>query len=75
LIFASATLFDGSVLQVARVTGNRQMLLQPFRRIFFVVITPVIVLGFIGGNLFAHRALRPVREVVATARSIITPET
>src|SRR5262245_20067378 len=71
LIFASATLFDGSVLQVARLTDNRRMLLRPFRRIFFIVITPVIVLGFIGGNLFAHRAMRPVREVVKTARSII----
>ncbi len=71
LIFASATLSDGSVLQVARMTGNRRILLQPFRRIFFIVITPVIVLGFIGGNLFAHRAMRPVREVVETARSII----
>src|SRR5262245_19077731 len=72
LVFASATLFDGSVLQVARVTDNRRMLLRPFRRIFFIVITPVIVLGFIGGSLFAHRAMRPVREVVETARSIIS---
>jgi len=70
-IFALATLFDGAVLQVGRVTNNRRMLLQPFRRIFFVVITPVIVLGFIGGSFFAHRAMRPVREVVATAHSII----
>src|SRR5437867_4110434 len=42
LVFAKATLFDGSVLQVGRVTNSRRILLQPFRRIFFVVITPVI---------------------------------
>jgi len=30
-----------------------------------------VVLGFVAGAFFAHRALRPVREITATARSII----
>jgi signal transduction histidine kinase len=34
-------------------------------------IAPVIILGFIGGGLFAQRALLPIRQIVATARSII----
>jgi signal transduction histidine kinase len=71
-LFATATLSDGSALQIGRVSDNRQVLLTPFRRIFFTVLTPVVILGIIGGALFAHRAMRPVREVVATARSIIT---
>src|SRR5579872_197624 len=68
---ARTELFDGSVLQVGRSTNNRETVLQPFRRIFFAVMTPIILLGFLGGALFAHRAMQPVREIVATARSII----
>jgi signal transduction histidine kinase len=34
-------------------------------------MTPALLLGVLGGALFAHRATKPVREVVATARSII----
>ena len=68
---ASSYLFDGSILQVGRSTNNRERLLQPFRRIFIAVMTPILLLGFIGGALFAHRAMHPVRQIVATARSII----
>jgi len=66
-----AVLFDGTVLQVGRSTNNRETVLQPFRRIFIAVMTPVVILGFIGGAIFAHRAMKPVREIVVTARSII----
>jgi signal transduction histidine kinase len=34
-------------------------------------MTPALLLGVLGGAFFAHRATKPVREVVATARSII----
>ena len=33
-------------------------------------MTPVLALGIFGGAFFAHRAMRPVREIVAAARSI-----
>jgi len=46
-------------------------LLQPFRRDFLIVMTPTLLLGVLGGAFFAHRATKPVREVVATARAII----
>jgi signal transduction histidine kinase len=68
---AATRLWDGSVLQVGRSTNNREMLLQPFRRNFLLVMTPTVLLGALGGAFFAHRATKPVREVVATARSII----
>jgi len=68
---AAMRLPDGSVLQVGRSTDNRATLLQPFRRDFVIVMTPTLLLGVIGGALFAHRATKPVREVVATARAII----
>jgi len=62
---------DGSVLQVGRSTNNREAVLQPFRRNFLIVMTPTLLLGVLGGAFFAYRATTPVREVVATARSII----
>jgi signal transduction histidine kinase len=68
---ATMRLPDGSVLQVGRSTDNRQTLLQPFRRDFLIVMTPTLLLGVLGGAFFAHRATKPVREVVATARAII----
>ena len=68
---ASMILFDGSAMQVGRSTNNRETLLQPFRTIFIAVMTPAILLGVIGGAIVAWRATRPVRQVVATARSII----
>ncbi len=71
LVIGSIRLSDGSNLQVGRSTNNRETLLQPFRRIVIAVLTPIILIGVIGGALFAYRALHPVRQIVATARAII----
>lgn len=71
LVLRSTVLFDGSVLRVGRSANKRQMLLQPFRRTFVTFVVPIIFFGFIGGALFAHRAMQPVREIVAAARSIV----
>jgi len=68
---AGVTLIDGSILQVGRSASSREILLKPVRTLFFGVIAPIIVLGFIGGSILAHRALAPVRQVVGAARSII----
>jgi signal transduction histidine kinase len=68
---ASMRLPDNSVLEVGRSTSNREVILQAFRLNFLVVMTPTLLLGVLGGALFAHRATQPVREVVATARAII----
>jgi len=66
-----ASLIDGLVLVVGRSTNSKEAVLQPFRRIFFTVMTPIVLLGFVGGAFLAHRTMKPVREIVATARSII----
>jgi signal transduction histidine kinase len=71
LTIASISLFDGSTLQIGRVTNSREILLQPFRRTFFSAAIPLIFLAIIGGAAFAYRATNPVRQMVATARSII----
>jgi signal transduction histidine kinase len=71
LLVGSATLLDGRTLQVGRSADKRETLLQPFRRTFIAVVTPIILFGLIGGALFAYRAMKPVRQIVATARSIV----
>jgi signal transduction histidine kinase len=71
LTIASMRLPDNAVLEVGRSTNNREAVLQPFRLNFLAVMTPMLLLGVMGGAFFAHRATQPVREVVATARAII----
>ncbi len=71
LTVASVRLPDASSLEVGRSTNNREAILEPFRVNFLIVMTPALLLGVLGGAFFAHRATKPVREVVATARSII----
>jgi signal transduction histidine kinase len=68
---ASVALSDGSLLQVGRSTNNREILLQPFRKTFFAVVTPILIIGFAGGAFLAHRALHPIRGIVTTVRSIL----
>ncbi len=68
---AQVRLPDGGLLQVGRRTNYREVLLQPFRRTVVPVGGAVALLGLILGAVFAHRAMRPVRQIVATARSII----
>jgi signal transduction histidine kinase len=70
LTVATARLRDGSILQVGRSTNSRETVLQPFRRNFLLVMTPTLLLAVLGGAYFAHRATKPVRDVVDTARTI-----
>ena len=64
-------LSDGSRLWIGRITNSREAILVPIRRSFILIGSVAIILGFIAGAFFAHRAMRPVRQIVATARSII----
>jgi len=70
-IIASERLANGIILQVGRSTNSRKALLEPFRRNFFTIIVPTLLLGVLGGIYLARRAMRPVDEIVATARTII----
>ncbi len=70
-VIGSAVLGDDSLLQVGRSSNSRDTLLRPLRLTFMKVMTALVLLGFLAGALFAHRAMLPVRQLVATARSII----
>jgi len=70
-VIASAVLPDDSLLQVGS-TDSREALLVPVKRSFIIVGAITILAGFAVGAFFAHRALLPVRQIVTTARSIIT---
>lgn len=67
----SAALPDGSRLRLGIITNSREAVLNPVRHSFVLAGTVTVVLGFLAGAFIAHRAMRPVRQIVATARSII----
>ncbi len=71
-MLASMRLNDGSILQVGRSTNRGETLFRPFVTSFLLVIGPTFLLGLAGGAIFAYRATAPVREVLRTARSIIS---
>jgi signal transduction histidine kinase len=64
-------LANGGSLVVGRSTSNRGALWQPFRRTVLPAGVIVLVLSLVAGAFFAHRVMLPVRQIVATAKSII----
>src|SRR6266446_5760319 len=71
LLLARANFPSGWALQMGQMTNSRQAVLDPIRRSFITIGAATIVLGFLAGAFFAHRAMQPVRQIVSTARSII----
>lgn len=71
--YATATreLPDGNVLQVGRLTDNRNVLLEPVRRAFLPAGAAALLLSIGVGTVLAWRATRPLRAVSETARRII----
>lgn len=56
---------------VGRSTSNRRTLWEPFRKTVLPASAAILLLGLVAGAFVAHRAMRPVRQIAATARSII----
>ncbi|MGQ9647807.1 MAG: sensor histidine kinase [Thermodesulfobacteriota bacterium] len=67
---ATSELLDGNVLQVGKSNKDRERILGHFREIFGLLIFLLVVLSFGGGALLAIRALRPIRHLIETVRSI-----
>jgi signal transduction histidine kinase len=68
----STVLADGSVLQVGQSTAEQEALLETFREVFTGFMIPAIILGIGGGSFLAYRALRPIRSLIQTIRSVST---
>lgn len=66
----SATLPDGSLLQVGKTTEARKEILEYFQRTSALVLVAVLGIGLAGGALLAHRSLRPVCELAGALRSV-----
>ncbi|HUL55008.1 MAG TPA: HAMP domain-containing sensor histidine kinase [Opitutaceae bacterium] len=71
LAVVSRGLSGGAVLQIARSTDNRAVLLAPLRRTMWLAGSAAVLLSASGGAWLAWRAIKPVRAVAATARRIV----
>jgi signal transduction histidine kinase len=71
LIREQARFQNGTILQIGRITNSREAILNPVRRSFLIMGSVTVVLSFLAGAFFAHRAMQPVRQIVATTRSIL----
>jgi len=67
---ASIRLSNYALLQVGKSTEDREKILRHFREIFTVTMIPLILFGFAGGAFLAFRALRPIRHLINTVRSV-----
>ncbi len=59
-----------TLLQIGASTASRHEVLERFRTTFGLILLPVLLLGLLGGVLFARRALAPVRALAAAVRAI-----
>ena len=71
LAVVSRRLSGGAVLQIARSTDNRAVLLAPLRRTMWLAGSAAVLLSAGAGAWLAWRAIKPVRAVAATARRIV----
>jgi len=71
LAVVSRRLSDGALLQIARSTDNRAVLLAPLRRTMWLAGSAAVLLSAGGGAWLAWRATKPVRAVAATAHRIV----
>lgn len=66
----SGRLPDGALLQVGMDTADRENFLESFQNIALVVMVPAMLLAIIGGTFLTNRALKPLRNLIETVRTI-----
>jgi signal transduction histidine kinase len=71
LELTSARLPNGYILQVGNDIEDRKEILEDFRETMLAVMLPMILIGLAGGAILAHRALRPIRNLVHTMQSVV----
>jgi len=62
---------DGNFIQIGKEIDYREKTLARLWNVFVSVMIPAILIGIIGGYLLTFRALRPIRHLTRTVRTII----
>ena len=70
LEIAAVKLPDAFILQVGKNAGDREEVLANYRRVALGVALPMILLGLVGGQFLAGRALQPIRHLIHTMSTI-----
>lgn len=70
LEIATVKLPDAFILQVGKNAGDREEVLASYRRVALGIAIPIILLGLVGGQFLAGRALRPIRHLIQMVRTI-----
>lgn len=68
---ASATLIDGTIIQVGKSNETRRALLRQFRVIVGWVSALTMVVGVVGGLILTRSTLRPIDNLIHVVRNII----
>lgn len=71
LELTTAKLQNGYLLQIGKTVEGRDEILEDYRNTITGVTIPMMLIALSGGIFFAFRALRPVRHLIQTARSIV----
>jgi len=71
LELTTAKLPNGYLLQVGRTVEGRDEILEDYRNTITGVTIPMMLIALSGGIFFSFRALRPVRHLIQTTRSIV----
>jgi signal transduction histidine kinase len=69
--FVTVQVPNASTVVVGRSMSNRGALWEPFRQTVLPASAAILLLSVVAGAFVAHRAMLPVRQIAATARSII----
>lgn len=64
------TLSSGEHVIVAKSAENLQAQLNNFQKLFWWLLIPVAIIGFLGGLFLSSRTLTPVRELIVSMRKI-----
>ncbi|HUC85495.1 MAG TPA: HAMP domain-containing sensor histidine kinase [Candidatus Acidoferrales bacterium] len=71
-LIATMHLPDGDWLQVGKTTEAQTALLAHFQLVFGWVVIIAILAGLAGGSWLTHRALAPIRQLIAGVQHVIT---
>ncbi len=70
-LVGSLALPGGHHLQVGKSTGPTELLLARLRLVFGCALIALLALGYTGGTWLTHRAMLPIRELIAAVRGIL----